>query len=66
MAADPGCEIILSLDDVYFVDFTDNLPFQIQEIGGGVITITHWSNVREASIVEGELVLGKLIPRPAL
>jgi hypothetical protein len=67
VAADaPGGEIILSLDDVYFVDFTDNLPIQIQELNGGILTITQWSNVREASIVEGELVLGRLIPRPAL
>jgi hypothetical protein len=51
------------MTDVFFVG-----PFGYDKMllgeYGGVINITHWENVRDATIVDGVLVLGALIPEP--
>jgi hypothetical protein len=54
-----GGDISISLTDVYFVG-----PFQYDPLYLTDLNITHWENVRYATIVNGELVPGALIPPP--
>lgn len=61
--ADPGCTINLSLNNVYFVGPFGFGPFNIEEVGGGIINLT-WTNVYEATIVDGVVVPGDPIPSP--
>lgn len=62
IAADTGDDYI-ALHDVYFVGPFEGAPFLFQEAGGN-IHITQWDNVRSATIVNGQLVPGDLIPPP--
>ncbi len=54
-----GRELSVSLTDVYFIG-----PFMYDPIYLSDVKITHWENVRSATIVNGELVPGDLIPPP--
>ena len=56
-------DISVSLKDVYFVGPFMHDPLLFQEVNAD-IHITHWENVRYATIVNGELVPGALIPPP--
>ena len=56
-------DVTVALKDVYFVGPFGYDPFLIGEYGGD-IHITQWENVRYATIVNGELVPGALIPSP--
>lgn len=56
-------DIYVSLTDVYFVGPFMYSPLLFQEVNAP-IHITHWENVRYATIVNGELVPGALIPAP--
>jgi hypothetical protein len=56
-------DISLSLTDVYFVGPFQYDPLYLLEVNGD-IRITHWENVRYATIVDGELVPGALISPP--
>lgn len=62
--ADAGCTINVSLTDVFFVGPFTYGEFAIEAFGSGVINITHWENVRHATIVDGVLVPGDLIEEP--
>lgn len=64
VSADDTCTIILNLKDVYFIGPFVTNPFVFQENGTGDIQITQWENVRWATIVDGEIVPGDLIPQP--
>lgn len=64
--ASPGCRIELRFKDVYFVDGSfGTAPFLIQDVGTGTHAILQWENVRYATIVNGQIVPGELIPQPA-
>jgi hypothetical protein len=56
-------DIYVSLKDVYFVGPFTYAPLLLLEVNGQ-IHITHWENVRSATIVNGELVPGALISPP--
>jgi hypothetical protein len=56
-------DIYVALNDVYFVGPFDYAPFLFQETNSP-IHITEWDNVRYATIVNGVLVPGALIPPP--
>lgn len=56
-------DMSVSLTDVYFVGPFMYDPFLFLEVNGD-IQITRWENVRSATIVNGELVPGALIPPP--
>lgn len=62
IAADTGNDYV-ALKDVYFVGPFAGGPLLFQEAGGS-IHITQWDNVRYATIVNGQLVPGALIPPP--
>jgi hypothetical protein len=66
--ADGGAHINISFNNVFFIsgsfgDGSDNFRFLIGD-NGGTHTITAWNNVRNATIVNGVLVPGSLIPSP--
>lgn len=63
VTADPTCEIDLYLEDVYFVGPFVSGPYVFQN-NSGTVLIKQWDNVRWATIVDGELVPGDLIPAP--
>jgi hypothetical protein len=55
----------ISLTNVYFVGpFTGGGPIRTDMVNGLRATIVKWENVRNATIVNGKLVLGTEIPRP--
>ena len=56
-------DIYVSLTNVYFVGPFAFAPFLFQNVGADV-QITHWENVHYATIVNGQLVPGALIPPP--
>ncbi|RYH20610.1 MAG: hypothetical protein EON54_26210, partial [Alcaligenaceae bacterium] len=56
-------DITLALKDVYFVGPFMYDPLLIEEVNAK-IHITQWENVRSATIVNGQLVPGALIPSP--
>ncbi|UPK40488.1 hypothetical protein IVB18_29130 [Bradyrhizobium sp. 186] len=56
-------DIYVSMKDVYFVGPFGAAPFVFQETNAP-IHITQWENVRSATIVNGQLVPGDLIPPP--
>jgi hypothetical protein len=64
--ADATCHINVSLKDVYFVGPFGGVggPYLVAGNGGGTYTVVQWDNVREATIVDGELVPGNLLPSP--
>ncbi|MEH2507275.1 hypothetical protein V1290_006086 [Bradyrhizobium sp. AZCC 1578] len=62
IAADAN-DITVSLKDVYFVGPFMFDDFLFEEVNAD-IHITRWENVRSATIVNGELVPGELIPPP--
>lgn len=57
-------DISLSLTNVYFVGPFMYDEFLLQEVNAD-IHITHWENVRSATIVNGELVPGPLLSPPS-
>lgn len=59
-----GNIITLSLKDVYFIGPFGYDKFLIDANLGGTINIVKWENVREATIVNGAIVPGNLIPQP--
>jgi hypothetical protein len=61
--ADAGCTVYVSLTDVFFVGPFAWDPFLI-EAAGGTLIITHWENVRNATIVDGVLVPGSILEEP--
>lgn len=61
---DAGASLNVSLKNVYFVGPFGFQPFGLEEYGDGTITIDQWENVRHATIVDGELIPGELIPQP--
>lgn len=65
--SDAGCQINLSLQNVYFVGpfGAEGGPFSFSDVGGGTHTILQWDNVCEATIVDGVLIPGALISQPA-
>ncbi|MEH2588309.1 Ig-like domain-containing protein [Bradyrhizobium sp. AZCC 1721] len=62
IAADAN-DISVALKDVYFVGPFGYDDILFQEVNAD-INITQWENVRSATIVNGELVPGELIPPP--
>lgn len=62
--ADVGGDINISLKNVFFVGPFSYDRFMFLDYGGGKCVIREWENVREATIVDGQLVPGLLIPRP--
>jgi hypothetical protein len=62
--ADPGCTVNISMTDVFFVGPFTYGPLLIEPVGTGVINVTHWENVRHATIVDGVLVPGSIIEEP--
>lgn len=56
--------VSVSFEDVSFVGPFGTATHLIQDVGTGVYTITKWENVRNATIVNNELILGTLIPSP--
>jgi hypothetical protein len=62
---DAGGDMHIDFEDVFFVGPFQNDAFSIgQSIGGHVTVIDRWVNVRDATIVGGQLVPGALIPAP--
>jgi Right handed beta helix region len=61
---DTGGDNYISLKDVYFVGPYLYGPFLFQNVSGHVNRFTRWENVRYATIVNGALVPGSLIPCP--
>ncbi|MDA9545555.1 hypothetical protein ACM43_14155 [Bradyrhizobium sp. CCBAU 45321] len=61
-----GMNVAVSLKDVYFVGPFLYGAFLINNAGGGMMTITKWENVRSATIVNGRLVPGSLLPQPRI
>jgi hypothetical protein len=65
--SDTGCHLDLSFKNCFYVGpFSnpyDNVAFIFGEYGG-TITFLKWENVRHATIVDGVLVPGALIPQP--
>lgn len=62
---DTGGDMHIDFEDVFFVGPFQNDAFSIgQSIGGHVTVIDRWVNVRDATIVGGQLVPGALIPAP--
>ncbi|WP_407119846.1 Ig-like domain-containing protein [Bradyrhizobium sp. STM 3561] len=66
--AGPGHTYNVALKDVYFIqDSFGSAPFSISVPAGyegATLNITQWDNVRWATIVDGQLVPGALIPPP--
>jgi hypothetical protein len=66
--AGPGYTYNVALKDVYFIQGSFGYdPFLIYVppgYGGATLNITEWDNVRWATIVNGQLVPGALIPPP--
>jgi hypothetical protein len=54
----------VSLKNVYFVQGSVGTPFQFDVVGGKRIPLLKWENVRWATVQNGKLVLGNLIPKP--
>jgi hypothetical protein len=52
------------MKDVFFVGPFGYDKLLIQAEPGGTLNITHWENVRDATIVDGVLVPGDLIEEP--
>lgn len=64
--ASPGCRIELTFKNVYFIEGSFGFgDFIFQEVGTGTIAILEWDNVRYATVVDGVVVPGALIPQPA-
>lgn len=61
---DPGCHINFNFNNVFFVGPFGAAAYLIRDIGSGTHTIQQWNNVRNATIVNGVLVPGSLIPSP--
>jgi len=65
--SDTDCHLDLSFKNCFyvgpFVNDYDNVAFIFAEYGG-TITFVKWENVREATIVDGVLVPGAVIPQP--
>lgn len=62
--ADVGGDQHVYLKDVYFVGPFGANGWGFVNYGGGVVIVEQWDNVREATIVDGVLVPGDLIPAP--
>lgn len=62
--ADPGKTVSVSLEDVFFVGPFAFDALLISAVGSGVLNITKWERVRNATIVNGVLVPGTFISRP--
>ncbi len=62
--SDPGCTVNLDLLDVFFVGPFGAGATLISEIGNGVINVNRWTNVRNATIVDGVIVPGSSISSP--
>jgi hypothetical protein len=62
--SDPGCNIDLYMNNVFFVGPFGNADILLQRIGSGVLTVRQWVNVRNATIVNGVLVPGTAITNP--
>jgi hypothetical protein len=62
--ADSGCTVNVYMKDVFFVGPFGFDKLLIQAEPGGTLNITHWENVRDATIAGGVLVPGALIPEP--
>jgi hypothetical protein len=62
--AGPGHDDYVSLNNVYFVGPFEYGALLFQQVNGSNIHITEWNNVRYATIVNGQLVPGALIPPP--
>ena len=61
---DVGGDQYVSLKDVYFVGPFAYGEFTFAPVAGHVVHFTKWENVRHATIVNGVLVPGTLIPCP--
>lgn len=61
-----GADINISLSNVYFIGpfGAEGGPYSFEDYNGGTHAILQWDNVREATIVDGELVLGDALPQP--
>lgn len=62
--ADVGGDINVSLKDVYFIGPFTYKPFYFLNYGGHKVVIKKWENVRAATLANGGLVPGNLIPKP--
>lgn len=62
---DTGGDNIVRLKDVFFVPPFGYAPFHFKDFGGSRNIITLWDNVRFARIVNGELLPGAPLRRPA-
>lgn len=62
--SDVGGDLHVYLKDVYFVGPFLYEPYLISGQGGTSVIIHQWENVRNATIVNGELVPGAAIPAP--
>lgn len=62
--ADVGGDINVYFKDIFFVGPFGTDPFTFLNFGGGEVVIQQWDNVRHATIVDGILVPGELIPSP--
>ena len=61
---DTGGDNLIYLKNVYFVGPFGFAPFLFADAGGHRNIISLWENVRSATIVNGVLVPGALIPSP--
>lgn len=62
--ADVGGDINVWFKDIFFVGPFGTAPYTFLDYGGGEVVIQQWDNVRHATIVDGVLVPGELIPSP--
>lgn len=61
---DVGGNNILRFKNVFFVGPFGWEPFLLTNVAGKINDIQLWENVRKATIVNGEIVPGNLIPKP--
>lgn len=63
--SDPGCHIDISLQNVYFVGPFSIATHLVQDVGTGTHKVLNWTDVYEATIVNGAIVQGAAIAAPA-
>jgi hypothetical protein len=59
---DIGGDIHISLNNVYLIGPFQYAPFDMKSVAGHNVIADQWNNVRNATIVNGVLVSGSLIP----